>query len=218
MSTELIVVVIAVGWPLLGVVLALVMGRRGNEPSSWFILGAILGPLAVVFALDSWRHREDMGEPRVVRRTVRASGSVDVVLGADGSPESLAASRGVVSLLGERLGRLTLVSVLPYDATPQTIGFAESALKQQLAALGDGRVGIEFLRGEPAGALRAFADQRGYGLIAVGTRGHGRSKALLGSIANRLAEGSGVPVLMFSRDDAARPTHSSLAREPVTGD
>jgi nucleotide-binding universal stress UspA family protein len=40
------------------------------------------------------------------------------------------------------------------------------------------------------------AREEGYELLAIGKRGHGRSKALLGSTASRLAHGTEVPVLI----------------------
>jgi nucleotide-binding universal stress UspA family protein len=40
------------------------------------------------------------------------------------------------------------------------------------------------------------AVEGGYDLLAVGRRGHGASKRLIGSTASRLAHGADVPVLI----------------------
>ncbi len=50
--------------------------------------------------------------------------------------------------------------------------------------------------GRPAGTLHRLAVEGGYGLLVVGTRGAGLSKALLGSVATTLAGGSKMPVLL----------------------
>lgn len=55
--------VVAIGavWMGIGVVLAVVMGRRGHSSFGWLVLGAVLGPLAVVLAIDAWGHSEELG-------------------------------------------------------------------------------------------------------------------------------------------------------------
>jgi len=50
--------------------------------------------------------------------------------------------------------------------------------------------------GSPADALGRLAEEGGYDLLAIGARGRGASKALLGSVATRLARGTGVPVFI----------------------
>lgn len=55
--------------------------------------------------------------------------------------------------------------------------------------------------GEPIAALREDLHRLGYEILVVGTRGTGRSKAVLGSVASGLARGAGIPVLLV--DDAA---------------
>jgi nucleotide-binding universal stress UspA family protein len=52
------------------------------------------------------------------------------------------------------------------------------------------------LEGKPADALARFAADGGYELIAVGRRGRGATKALLGSTAEALARGADIPVLI----------------------
>ncbi len=45
-------------WVAIGLFLALVMGRRGYSAPTWLVLGALLGPLAVVLALVSRQRNE----------------------------------------------------------------------------------------------------------------------------------------------------------------
>lgn len=52
--TATVVLVAAAAWLGIGLVLSLVLGRRGHDPFSWFVLGMMLGPLAIALAVDSW--------------------------------------------------------------------------------------------------------------------------------------------------------------------
>ena len=70
------------------------------------------GPLVVPLAFA--RARQARHFPRAADvGTWR--GPVDVLVGVDGSAESLAAAAVVGSLLGDRIGRFTLATVVDYD-------------------------------------------------------------------------------------------------------
>lgn len=56
MSQGLVVLVIAGCWLLIGLGLAVEMGRRGYETYGWGVLGTLLGPFAIVLAIDAIRH------------------------------------------------------------------------------------------------------------------------------------------------------------------
>ena len=65
------------------------------------------------------------------------------------------------------------------------------------------------LQGRPAEALSDYAELEGHTIMAIGSRGRGASKALLGSVASRLAQRSPTPVLVVpeaARGEAA-PSH-----------
>jgi len=197
LSTDLALVLVMIAWVVIGLTLSAVMGRRGHDRWSWLVLGAILGPLAVVLAFGARHHAGEDGTGQVVREPTGAPGPIDVLVGADGSPESSAAAVGARALLGPRLGRLTLVTVIPFDAPPADEQSAATALAHQATELGDTSVGMEIVRGQPADALRETAATDGYEVLACGTRGRGRSRAVFGSVASTLARGSRIPVLMF---------------------
>ena len=59
---------------------------------------------------------------------------------------------------------------------------------------------LELLHGHPAAALTKYATEGGYAMIAVGTRGAGITKAILGSAATQLAENSRLPVLLVTAE------------------
>ena len=195
-----LVIAVAVGWVAIGLLLSIVMGRRGHDSFGWLVTGTLLGPLAVVLALDARRRTEQL-RPKRVRQgppAIPSRGSVDVLVGFDGSPESRAAIDAVPALLGDRLGRLTVATVVPYGELREQERVATKALRSlEGQALGGG-CDLELLHGQPASALSQYAAEGGYALIAVGTRGAGISKAILGSAATHLAEDSKIPVLLVT--------------------
>jgi nucleotide-binding universal stress UspA family protein len=78
----------------------------------------------------------------------------------------------------------------------------------RLAAAGVGVTAeLLLLRGRPAHALLEQATAGRYGLLAVGTRGAGLTPRLLGSVAESLAAGATVPVLLASHQPATARVH-----------
>jgi len=194
------IMAVAGTWLAIGLGLSWVMGSRGHAGFSWLVVGTVLGPLALVLAVDASRHDEALN-PRSVphRATRKRSGVVDVLVGYDGSDESRAAVDAAATLLGDRLGRLTVAAVVPYDAPAEHHRLTEAGL--QWFARGPGSAtklvtDLMLLHGRPAQALRDLAADAGYGLIAVGARGAGVSRLVLGSTADELARGGNVPVLV----------------------
>ena len=190
-------------WALIGVTASIVMGRRGHSSFSWLLLGAILGPLVIPLALGTARatSRDPRARARPLREGAPGSGNVDVLVGIDGSVQSAAALRAAVDLFRDRIGRLTLAGVIDYDSAISgrpwgTERLATEELERSAAAADVLEPGTVLLVGQPAAALMKHAAEEGYELLVVGRRGHGASKALLGSTAMRLAHAAGVPVLV----------------------
>ncbi len=196
-TTEVLLILLA-AWLATGLTLAVVMGRRGHGAFQWFLLGAVLGPLALPLA---WTSLRDEGRASAVplADSVSGGGSVDVLVGIDGSADASQALRVAIELIGTDIGRLTLASVVTFDETsPQARRDKERAVELLEAAASSiqthtpGRV---LLTGQPADALMNHATEQGYDLLAIGRRGRGASKALLGSTAARSANGP-MPVLI----------------------
>jgi nucleotide-binding universal stress UspA family protein len=193
-------------WVAIGVVSAVVMGRRGYAPFSWLILGAVLGPLVVPLAFSRTRQARRL-PPAGDAGTWR--GPVDVIVGIDGSAESTAAAKVIGALFGDRIGRFALAIVVDYDAAlagetgpghrrarlelDQAVETLADAVPQNLSAL--------VLAGHPAEALIAHAVEGRFDVIAVGSRGQGASKVVMGSVATRLAQGAPVPVLVVGHPE-----------------
>lgn len=194
---------VGVAWVGIGLVVSFVMGRRGHSPFGWWFLGAVFGPLVIVLAIDAaLRHRmasEPLGEGGMP-----GEGPVDVLVGIDGSPQSLAALSSVCRLLGPRLGRLTLAAVVSFEAAERSGAERDEAVD----ALGRAARSVTIcgpdtvvLSGPPARALVEHARERRYDLLAVGSRGRGASKAVLGSVSAQLVRQSRVPVLVAGSPD-----------------
>jgi len=197
-SYETVVILMAGIWLSVGLVVSLVMGRRGHDAFGWLVLGTLFGPLSLVFAVQA-RGDERIRPEVLARQQAHGAGPVDVLAGIDGSPESRAALESAITLLGPRLGRLTLATVIPYDTGVDTKRTARAELERQGAAM-EGRADLELLHGRPGPTLLQHAAERGYDLVVIGTRGTGASKALLGSTAVDVAESAKVPVLIMGSD------------------
>jgi len=198
---ETFVIVAAVCWLSIGLTLSLAMGRRGHDAFAWLILGTLFGPLGAIFAVEA-RGQEEIRPELVARRGMSGSGPVDVLAGIDGSPESWAALGAAFEILGSRLGRLTLATVIPFDCGADRQRAARAQL-EQAGTIVAGEPRLEVLHGRPAPALLDRAVEDGYDLVVIGTRGSGASKALLGSTALDVARSAKVPVLLMGDGSTA---------------
>jgi nucleotide-binding universal stress UspA family protein len=212
-SSTVFLSLLMVTFACIGLVLALVMGRLGHSPFAWGLLGLVLGPIALLLALVEVRS-ERPWRTRLVASGDPGSGPVDVLVGIDGSPESAAATTAALELLGDRVGRLTLVAVTEVDDS--TAGHQErERLREELEGQAEAVRAwqdeqrrtvkavrpvipeLQLLSGPPARTLDTIAAQDGYGLLVVGAKGAGMSSVLLGSVATRLAARASVPVLII---------------------
>jgi nucleotide-binding universal stress UspA family protein len=204
--------IVAGAWMLEALALGYIMGRRGYEAYSWTLVGTVLGPIAVVIAL-TFVFRPPSREPRLLRGGRRGTGSIDVLVGIDGSPAAAAAVHRAGSRFGSSAGRVTLARVVPLDATRETERLAETQLAAACAAHPELEPSTVVLRGEPVAALRDYVNRLGYEILVVGTRGEGKSRAMLGSVAMALARGAGIPVLLV--DDVTAGTGTTTPTRPA---
>jgi hypothetical protein len=115
MSFTLFLSLLMATFACIGVVLGVVMGRLGHGAWGWGLLGLVLGPIALILALMAVKDEHPWS--RLVARGAPGSGPVDVLVGIDGSPESSAATFAALDLLGDRVGRLTLVAITAIDTS-----------------------------------------------------------------------------------------------------
>jgi nucleotide-binding universal stress UspA family protein len=203
MSGLVFVLGIALVWLLIGLASGVVMARRGHDFRTWFGLGAISGPLVVRLIADA-----EPAAPHAARQMKKGfagTGPVDALIGIDGSPESFRAVADVARLLGPRLGRVTIATVMDMEAEREFSpdddrNRAEADLRaatDYLASI-DITPTTELLSGRPAHVLEQHAVENEFDLIAVGARGTGLSIRVLGSVAEHLVRGNRRPVLVAS--------------------
>lgn len=204
MASEMVGLILLLAWVSFGVLLALVMGRRGHRPAAWGILGMMLGPLAVPIAFGAARRH---GRSTVITLTTGGAirQGIGVLAGIDGSEEARLALRRGVTLLGSHIGRLALVAVLPYDAEddPVVLERDQTQARRWMTAARDAAPGVaaeeHVMTGRPAEVLADLAESDDFDVIVVGARGQGMSPRLFGSVAGTLAHSSPVPVLIGGR-------------------
>ncbi|TKJ18119.1 universal stress protein [Blastococcus sp. CCUG 61487] len=197
-------------WVVIGVLAVLVLlHRRGHADTIWYLLGAVLGPLMVPIAYERGRSRSVVLEREDAPGTW-GDGAVQlrVLVGVDGSPESDQAVRDAARLLGTAGARLVLATVLDVDSAEREDaaerGQARALLArvaEQIPATADGQIETRVLAGSPAQALLELAADEHVDLIAVGRRGRGLSRALIGSAAQQISASSRIPVLLATPAD-----------------
>jgi nucleotide-binding universal stress UspA family protein len=208
MSFTTIAFIVLATWGLIGAVTSIVMARRGHNPFSWFLLGAVFGPLVLAFVVEALADKPQ-GRSDVLHPGRQSDGPLSILVGIDGSEESANALRTAVALFESRVGRLTLAEVLDYETAQSTLPAHHAAAEAELtdrrreaAALSGLDADTILLAGRPAEALADAAVGGGYHLLVIGSRGRGATKAVLGSVARQLAGNSRVPILMVGRDAA----------------
>lgn len=208
MSTISYVLLVVLVWLLLGLGTALLfLGRRGYRNPSWYLLGALLGPLFVPIAIERGARVS-----RVLDRSAAAddpdSTALTVLVGVDGSAESDQAVRDAARLFGSAPTRFVLAAV----ADPDLAEFADVAREQKwhellatrskwLPAGGPAPV-LEIRGGQPDLVLMEAAAAITADVLVIGRRGRGASRVLLGSVARSLTRRSPIPVVLSGRPRA----------------
>jgi nucleotide-binding universal stress UspA family protein len=201
MSATTAMLILFVVWIVIGMVAAIVMGRRGHRPFGWMALGVVLGPLIVPVMLAGVRREEPaptsgigIADPAMDYR------GIDILFGFDGSEESRGALVTAIALLGPHLRRVTIATVLGFDPSSTDRAAAQAQLDDiALLAAGmlDRRPDIVTLVGRPDEALSRYAREQGVALLVIAPRGRGATRALLGSVASRLVRAPDVAVAIM---------------------
>jgi nucleotide-binding universal stress UspA family protein len=165
-------------------------------------VGIVLGPLVAPVAVGM-RRDAPAAFSRPLADPATGPGPVDVLVGIDGSALAARAARVAVELLEQRIGRFTLVSAVDYEAAGEGLPEGRAAVEAELERVAAeiepslGRVpGTVLVAGRAVSAIADFADRENYGLIAIGARGAGASRAVFGSVASALARRGHVPTLV----------------------
>lgn len=205
MSTTQVLFLVAIAWIATGLVAGFVMARRGHQPLAWWALGAVFGPLMFFLAIEGVLS-EKLAHAEVLETGTTGPGSQKVLVGIDGSPESRAALKAVIDLLGSRIGEIVLAGVVPYEGELPGTSTARH-LAEAAVGVSPAPTTIQ-LTGDPGNELASLAQRDRYDLLVIGTRGRGLSPTLLGSVARKLLNHSPVPLLVVNPLAAAVPPES----------
>ncbi len=219
MSATTALIVVLVAWLAIGAAASIVMGRRGHHPATWAIFGSVFGPLVIPVVWQTIKREREAPDLTLASGT-SANGGVAVLIGTDGSPCASAAAASAVALLGARVGRCALAFVIDYDTALEPSPYperahAEECLREEASKL---RVSLGrepetvLLAGRPAEALRRHAAERGFDVLVVGSRGHGASRLLFGSVASALSRNAPVPVFIVTAETKCAPSESVASR------
>ncbi len=203
--SQMLGIVLVTAWLLEAIALGYGMRRRGYDGYNWLLLGLTFGPLALPIAIASPMHPAQPAPPAAHSDD---KGGLRILVGADGSAESLAAVSRARSMFAGRIEQVTIARVIPIDAPPATERAAMSQLRRSARFFRGLTPHMVVLRGEPVQALRDRAALDGADVIVVGARGAGLAKVVLGSVAQRLSAGGPVPVLIVDQP-AQRGRHAA---------
>ena len=196
----------------------LVLGSRGRGGFARLLLGSTSTQCATHATVPTV----------VVPGEIEVGRAERILVGFDGSPNSLAAMNWAVDFAG---AGATLVAVWVWDATPLAVGsdaffFPDASdlaaerfhhllepIDERATAAGV-TIEREFVRGTPRAALSSHADD--VDLVVVGARGHGAvGSALLGSVSTWMLHHVHRPIAVIPIDDD-RPDQPDDAPPPDT--
>jgi nucleotide-binding universal stress UspA family protein len=131
-----------------------------------------------------------------------------ILVALDGSADSRTALRHAVTLARDQNAKLTLLTVVPHQATPVGPGVApppetdeshNEIIKEALAEIPrDVGVTTRLEHGEIAITILRIVAEDQYDLLVMGSHGHSRvHRALLGSVSEKVLHKAAVPVLML---------------------
>lgn len=188
-------------WSSLGLLASLIFRRQGHNFLLFAGLGLWLGPFVILIMRSV--SREQQLKVQVLREGAMSDGWIDVLVGVDGSPESVASVELVIAMLAPAIRRIRIVSALDRETANAPLAFdTDNALELELRAashaFGFDGAELAFVTGRADHALVSHAIEEGFDLIVVSCRHHRLRSRLLGSTVERLARNSGVPVLIGS--------------------
>lgn len=191
-----------------GAASAYLASRRGRDPFGWLLVGAVLGPIALLLLLFDLQRRP--AEPELASPGAPVPGGGPAVLVAvDGSAMSEQAVRYVVERFGTSLDEVNVVGVLPVEraegAALEEGSHRRRVLEEEIerylgaacSTLHDAGITCKSIVrfGDPATEILKLAGEIGCDLIVMGRRGRGKAaKLLLGSVSEKVTKEAPCPV------------------------
>jgi nucleotide-binding universal stress UspA family protein len=198
-----------------GALSAFLASRWGRDPFAWLFLGAAVGPIAFVVLLTTrWDDLRRSG-PVVAgpgSRTGARAGPT-ILAAVDGSAPSARAVQHIIDELGTSVAEVLVMGVLHLERADGLSAAPESPRRRDLeeeiqrhvgAACGTLRAAglackpiVRF--GNPAAEILKQAEESRCDLIVLGRRGlGGATKALLGSVSDKIVREAPCPVTVVS--------------------
>jgi nucleotide-binding universal stress UspA family protein len=186
------------------VIVAYFAVRWGRDPFGWALLAAVLGPIAAVGLIGS--RQSDVRRPTTYDGEARGAAAPTILLACDGSAATTRAARYVAAMHRPDVDVL-LLTVLPHEAQPGA-AFAgapgeherrvEHATGEAERILREAGVRVRIIPGygSPAEEILRCAEQEHVEAIIVGRRGAGLTRALLGSVSERVVDEAKQPVVV----------------------
>jgi nucleotide-binding universal stress UspA family protein len=180
--------------------------RWGRDPFGWAMLAAGMGPIAIVALLGT--RKSDVAHPQPFQVTgplaPAAADSRTIVAAVDGSDAGAQVARYICQHMAG--ARVELLTVLPREWHPVEGTVPAADRQARIDAATSGPLGL--LReagvpsavvvgyGEPGEEIVRLAETSNAGLIVVGRRGTGLTKALLGSVSDYVIKHARCPVVV----------------------
>jgi len=105
------------GWATVGLLLALVLVRRGHDTRTMLALGVGLGPLMAVVASDAIKRRDPNSPALLLEPGIHHGGQLDVLVLVQGEPADVQPIRANLEAVRARLGLLTVARAVAYEWT-----------------------------------------------------------------------------------------------------
>lgn len=153
---------IGVAWASCGPFLARAMRGRGRDGFSWFAIGSVLGPAALVLAGMERRSRPAR-TPEIVAEGADLGGEANVLLSIDAGEGVADVARPLIDALDGHVGRITVVGVLPEGRPKAALERAKHAIAREVAAIPGAEGVLAF--GRPDRVLRAKATEDGFHFV-----------------------------------------------------
>lgn len=203
-------------WGLSGLAIAGLMYRRGHNFWINAFIGVGYGPFLTVIWLQSRLHQSDEEHVVVGRTEPLPFGHLYVLVGLDGSEQSLRSVGALVDMLGSSIRRMRLVSVIDHELTDAADIYEVDErridhLEEAAMTLGFPNAEISLLKGRPSNALAAHGLANDFDMLIVGHRHNAVTSALLGSTSTQLARSAGLPVLVGPAVKSSVPYRDRLA-------
>jgi nucleotide-binding universal stress UspA family protein len=184
-------------------VCAFLATRWGRDPFGWLLLSAVMGPIAVIGLIGT--RQSDVERPaRFQTEQSLAGAPPSVLVAVDGSAAAERVARYVADTTPPNSSVLVL-AVLPHESQPRT-GEVSSDHDGAVSKMVDGprtildaagmRTRTSVGYGNPAEQILRCASEEGVLTIAIGRRGSGLSRALLGSVSDRVVREAKQPVVV----------------------